>query len=197
MEQVHDHDSGDDDDDTDPSEDATGIMKSARTCYYVCCLLATLITPPLVDDILARTEIVQDLEQFREFEVEHDDRVNVRQESELATDERESTVCMNVGGEVEIEAGQADKTEETVCSDFLNEGCGCHLKCSSRFSPSYLREVRQQMAELSKDELDLVVIGEILSTIHDGDTTVAQGIDTRREPDHQHNTYTEAKGYGI
>ena len=114
MEQVHEHDSGDDDDD----DDIDPSMKSA--CIYVCCLLDTLIAPPLVDDMLAHTKIVQDLEQFREFEIETDDRVNIRQELELATDKRESTVCMNFR-EVEVEAGQANKTGDSV-QYFLDVG---------------------------------------------------------------------------
>lgn len=61
-----------------------------------------------------------------------------------------------------------------MCSAFFNEGCGCNNKCSTTFSQSYLRHARNQMAELAKDELDLVVIGEIAATMHDGTTITAK-----------------------
>lgn len=49
-------------------------------------------------------------------------------------------------------------------------------KCSTKLTELYLRNVRSQMVELSREELDLVVLGEIASTIHDGD---AQGHTTK------------------
>ena len=146
--------------------------------------------PPLIDSILA----IREEEQIRDAE-----RVNAGQEVENGTGERESTVCINAGEqeranaqqngtderestvcmndvrqEITIETQRADEREETVYNEFFYNGCGCRNKCSMAFSESYLQHVRSQMAELSKDELDLVIIGEIASTVHDGDTIVAQ-----------------------
>ena len=156
----------------------------------LCCLLDTLIAPPLIDSILAIREEEQIGESERvnagqEVENRTDERESIvcinagEQERASAqqngTDERESTVCMNdIGQEVTIETQRADEREETVCNEFFSNGCGCRNKCSMTFSESYLWHVRSQMAELSKDELDLVIIGEIASTIHDEDTIVAQ-----------------------
>ena len=154
----------DDDDNDDSSEDTIGNNNN-RLLTIMHHLLDTLIAPPLIDSMLVHRDI-------RESEVEHE---RDGQEVEIQTDERESaTVCMNIGQEVEIEQRRADEKEETECNTFFSEGCGCHNKCWMMFSESYLRDVRSQMAELSREELDLVVMGEIAATIHDGDTIDAQ-----------------------
>jgi hypothetical protein len=63
-----------------------------------------------------------------------------------------------------------DIEEVQTIEQFLNDTCGCSKKpgsgkqglpCSNYFNEAQLAEVRMSMAELSKDELDLVILGQI------------------------------------
>ena len=66
-----------------------------------------------------------------------------------------------------------DKLEERTCDEFLKNGCGCTSKCSSYFDEGYIRSIRNEMAELSRNELDLLIMGELLTSIQNGPMTSA------------------------
>lgn len=58
------------------------------------------------------------------------------------------------------------------CQEFVEKTCGCHLAhgrpCSSLFLLEHYIELRAQSSFLTRDELDLTLIGAIMSTlIHD------------------------------
>ena len=52
-----------------------------------------------------------------------------------------------------------DHLEERTCDEFFKIGCGCTSKCSSYFDEGYIRTIRNEMTELSRDELDLLIMG--------------------------------------
>ena len=84
------------------------------------------------------------------------------------------------------------QTEEDKCRDFLNQTCGCHLAndkkpCSSQFSMDYILDIRAQAALLSRDELDLILIGEIMAGLHKAET-VKSG---------RHKTTTRQRKYTV
>ena len=56
-----------------------------------------------------------------------------------------------------------DMADEAVCQKFLQEGCGCSENCYKKFSPSHLIQQRYELAELSRDELDLVVMSQLMA----------------------------------
>ena len=68
------------------------------------------------------------------------------------------------------EMRDVDIKEEENLDKFVREGCGCKLAngepCSSYFTTEYYRSVRSQMAELTRTELDLVVMGQIMANIN-------------------------------
>ena len=58
------------------------------------------------------------------------------------------------------------------CQEFVEKSCGCHLAngrpCSSLFSVEHYIQLRAQSSFLNRDELDLTLIGAIMSTVmHD------------------------------
>ena len=65
-----------------------------------------------------------------------------------------------------------DMADEVICQKFLLEGCGCSDKCYKKFSESYLLQRRYELAELSREELDLVVMGQLMAYIHFQSTTI-------------------------
>ena len=60
-----------------------------------------------------------------------------------------------------------DTQEEMLVSDFVSVGCGCSKwkgkQRSKQFSDNYFKSVRGSCAELSRSELDLVVLGQLLA----------------------------------
>ena len=65
---------------------------------------------------------------------------------------------------VEIESSETDTQEEKTMSDFLNKGCGCKWKCHTTLDIHAIRERRTTCAELSKTELDMVLLGQLAAS---------------------------------
>ena len=69
---------------------------------------------------------------------------------------------------VTIDQRQVDITEERLVQEFVGEGCKCNLgpnssPCSGSITVNHYRSVRCQMADLTHDELDLVVMGQVMA----------------------------------
>jgi len=67
-----------------------------------------------------------------------------------------------------------DSTEFPDIEAFVNSTCGCDLApgdlpCSGLFSVQHYVTVRAQCCLLSKEELDMVLMGSIMSTVNNGD----------------------------
>ena len=63
--------------------------------------------------------------------------------------------------------------EERTCDEFFKNGCSCTSKCSSYFDEGYIQTIRNETAELSRDELDLLIMDELLTSIQSGPVTSA------------------------
>ena len=62
------------------------------------------------------------------------------------------------------------QSNEEKCAKFVNDTCGCKLAvgdrpCSTLFTAEYYRDIRAQAALLSHEQLDMVILGSIMSTI--------------------------------
>ena len=69
---------------------------------------------------------------------------------------------------VPIDQRDLDVTEEQLIQEFIRDGCKCDLgpsrtPCSSSITADHLRAVRCQKADLTHDELDLVVMGQVMA----------------------------------
>ena len=60
-----------------------------------------------------------------------------------------------------IEESVIDARERVEFEEFVRKGC-CEGKCHLQFDEGYLRSVRWEMAELSKEELDMVIMSELM-----------------------------------
>ena len=80
--------------------------------------------------------------------------------------------------EVVIDITDAREMEERSIARFAERGCSCkHFDggpCCRLFSASHYQEVRDQCRELSRSELDLVVMGQLLALTNSGDMTQAK-----------------------
>ena len=70
-------------------------------------------------------------------------------------------------------------------TSFLNKGCGCKRNrgqpCFAAFSREQYETSRMQCAELSRDELDLVILGQLAALLMNTDNTTAHRPSGRRQ----------------
>ena len=85
-------------------------------------------------------------------------------------EDRVATVLSEaVGNEVcEIEWQPCDLSKQNIVEEFVAVGCCCrkgfnNTSCSLPFNTEYMSTFRSSCAELSKQELDMIVIGEIVA----------------------------------
>ena len=71
------------------------------------------------------------------------------------------------------------KSDYDVCVEFVERTCGCKKAdgkpCSSLFPLEHFAEMRSQAFLMTHQELDLVLLGSLMTTLHDHEDTVARG----------------------
>ena len=76
-------------------------------------------------------------------------------------------------------------TELSKCNKFVEDTCGCrwaHGKpCSSVFTVEYYVTFRAQASFLTHDQLDLVLLGSVMSTVSDGDVVAGRHKPAKRQ----------------
>lgn len=70
--------------------------------------------------------------------------------------------------EMEMEERAVDVREREEFERLFQNGC-CERKCHLQFSEEYLRRVRWDMQELSKDQLEMAVMGQFMFATSDSD----------------------------
>ena len=63
-----------------------------------------------------------------------------------------------------LEWREADDQEREAVEEFVRAGCGCRWNCSSKFDAEHFTEMRDQCYELTHDELDLFLMGQIMAS---------------------------------
>ena len=67
-----------------------------------------------------------------------------------------------------VQSAVEEMTDEIVCREFIEQTCGCKKAsgrpCSSQFSLEYYFERRAQASLLTRNELDLIMLGSIMSS---------------------------------
>ena len=81
---------------------------------------------------------------------------------------------------VAIDQRELDEVEEELIQKFVQDGCKCDFgpnksPCCTKISLEHFRSVRCQMVELTHDELDLVVLGQVMSGCFTGETSSHRG----------------------
>ena len=76
--------------------------------------------------------------------------------------------------EISITPLPTDKMEEQLLSQFMSSGCGCSKadgkQCYQQFSAEYIKSVRASCAELTRCELDMVILGQLIACLDTGTT---------------------------
>ena len=72
------------------------------------------------------------------------------------------------GAEVSLELRPCDIDEDRVVEDFMRRGCSCRKwggkPCSEQFSVDYIRETRLSFKDLTREQLDLILMGQLIAT---------------------------------
>ena len=94
--------------------------------------------------------------------------------------------------EVTIDLLPTDIQENQVVTDFVSAGCGCTKangrQCSEQFSLEYLKSVRESCAELSRSELDLVIMGQLLACTNQSSSVVTSSRNPEAERQRSYTT---------
>ena len=85
------------------------------------------------------------------------------------------TQVMSSAADVDIEERQVDIDEKACVTAMMDATCGCKKgagsqPCSSLFIPDHVLSVRASCSELTRSELDMVVMGQLMAGM-DNDTT--------------------------
>ena len=85
--------------------------------------------------------------------------------------------CMHTSSSTSIhQTEEKQSTEIFTCKDFVYNTCGCKMAdgkpCSGLFSLEQYVECRAQSSLLTREQLDLVLMGFILSSVNDSDKVV-------------------------
>lgn len=79
---------------------------------------------------------------------------------------------------VHCEPTESDKLETDTVRHFMAKGCGCQRfsgrQCSLQFTTEHVLEVRSQCLELSRSELDMVLLGQVMASMNVSDTVVTE-----------------------
>ena len=74
-----------------------------------------------------------------------------------------------------VELKEMDREEEQTVEGFLSHGCGCSTVpggCSQQFDLAHYHQMRSWCASLSRTELDLLLMGQIISLTNSSLLTV-------------------------
>ena len=79
-----------------------------------------------------------------------------------------------------IDRRDLDEAEEQLIQQFAQDGCKCNLgpnksPCCTTITVDHFRSVRCQMLELTHDELDLVVMGQVMAGCFSRETSAHSG----------------------
>jgi hypothetical protein len=88
---------------------------------------------------------------------------------ERAVEEASDTVC-NTGLWVTVENDDSEDAEERRITRFILEGCKCQLNsgspCSSLLSAADLLAARDECRQLTREQMDMVVMGQLCALCH-------------------------------
>ena len=93
-----------------------------------------------------------------------------------------SIACNNTQGQNwELE----QSSEISTCEKFAHETCGCKLAngkpCSTLFDSEYYIQLRSQASLLTREQLDMVLLGLVMSTVKDSDVVAGRHKAAKRQ----------------
>ena len=112
-----------------------------------------------------------ELETPNEFPEESDE-----EEEAMSTEEQaqEAVNHLSSARDVEVQLRPCDRMEEELVAQFASAGCGCSKKCSDQFSLGYIRDMRAQCYDLTHNELDMVLLGQLAAATNTSEKVIVE-----------------------
>ena len=92
--------------------------------------------------------------------------------------------------EITITNMTSDKCEEEAVTEFMASECGCQRKCLDAFSKEYVASQRASCAELSRSELDMALLGQMMACIDNSSKVSTEGRHTDVDRKKMYSAYT-------
>ena len=130
------------------------------------------------------------IEEIGQAELDEDSIVESDREEDINQDGLVAEALNRLPSSMSSNIQSASNQQEQVVLTFIRKTCGC-LKwkgkpCSSQFSAEYLGDTRSSCFELQKNELDLLILGQLLALSNScSAVTTDNGNPTPRERTHR------------
>ena len=85
-----------------------------------------------------------------------------------------------------------DEEEERLVMQFAAAGCSCAKKCSFQFSSQYIHDMRNHCFDLSHNELDMVILGQLAASTNTSDGVVVSSRHHQKDRERVYTTYYHA-----
>ena len=89
---------------------------------------------------------------------------------------------------VAVELRSIDIEEEEEVELFISTGCSCSTNCSSQFSCEYIREMRSSCFSLTRNELDMAILGQLMASSNTSDTVEVSSGHLQKGRERPHTT---------
>ena len=99
---------------------------------------------------------------------------------------------LSSASDIRVELRLCESIEEGLLATFASVGCGCSKKCSSQFSLSYIRDMRAQCYDLSHNELDLILLGQLVASTNTSEVVVVESGHLGKERKKAYQSYHHA-----
>ena len=76
--------------------------------------------------------------------------------------------------DVSVELRPCDENENRLVTEFMSAGCRCQKQCNRLFGVDYIRKFRLACLDLSSQELDMIILGQ-LSAFLNSSLSTAEG----------------------
>ena len=115
-------------------------------------------------------------------------------DNEATTEQQVQEALLNVLflRDVEVEPSACDTNEDELVTNFVATGCSCTKRCSSQFSKDHIQSMRANCLQLSHNELDMVLLGQLVASTNTSDKVVTESRHTNKERKRGYTTYYHA-----
>ena len=112
----------------------------------------------------------------------------------MSTDQQVQEALQNLTSarDIQVLLRPCDTEEEEMVAQFASAGCGCSKKCSSQFSVDYVRDIRAQYYDLTRSELDMVLLGQLMASTNTSEKVVVESGHLEAERKRAYTTFYHA-----
>ena len=116
------------------------------------------------------------LDEQADFNSQDDDKLTTEEQMDEALSRLPQHQSGHSALPVVCEPTDSDKQEAEMVEQFMSRGCGCQYfkgrPCSLHYSLDYVLTVRANCTQVPRNELDLVILGQVMAFTNSSETLV-------------------------